>query len=30
MIDVQPEKLKFGLLNFYQDVDGYDGDPPTP
>jgi DNA excision repair protein ERCC-2 len=30
MVDVQPEKLKFGLLNFYQDVDGYDGDPPTP
>jgi DNA excision repair protein ERCC-2 len=30
MIDVDPEKLKFGLLNFYQDVDGYDGDPPTP
>ncbi|MFC7133150.1 ATP-dependent DNA helicase [Salinibaculum sp. GCM10025337] len=30
MIDVQPEKLKFGLLNFYQDVDAYDGDPPTP
>jgi DNA excision repair protein ERCC-2 len=30
MIDVDPEKLKFGLLNFYNDVDGYDGDPPTP
>jgi DNA excision repair protein ERCC-2 len=30
MIDVQPEKLKFGLLNFYQDMGGYDGDPPTP
>ncbi|MEF8785888.1 MAG: ATP-dependent DNA helicase [Haloarculaceae archaeon] len=30
MVDVQPEKLKFGLLNFYQDVDAYDGDPPTP
>jgi DNA excision repair protein ERCC-2 len=30
MVDVDPEKLKFGLLNFYQDVDGYDGDPPTP
>jgi DNA excision repair protein ERCC-2 len=30
MIDVDPEKLKFGLLNFYQDVDGYDGDPPAP
>jgi DNA excision repair protein ERCC-2 len=30
MVDVAPEKLKFGLLNFFQDVDGYDGDPPTP
>jgi DNA excision repair protein ERCC-2 len=30
MIDVDPEKLKFGLLNFYGDVDAYDGDPPTP
>ena len=30
MIDVAPEKLKFGLLNFYRDVDGYDGDPPAP
>ena len=30
MIDVDPDKLKFGLLNFYQDIDAYDGDPPTP
>jgi len=30
MIDVDPGKLRFGLLNFYQDVDAYDGDPPTP
>jgi DNA excision repair protein ERCC-2 len=30
MIDVDPGKLKFGLLNFYQDIDAYDGDPPTP
>jgi DNA excision repair protein ERCC-2 len=30
MIDVEPEKLKFGLLNFYADMDAYDGDPPTP
>jgi DNA excision repair protein ERCC-2 len=30
MIDVDPEKLKFGLLNFYQDRDAYDGDPPRP
>jgi len=28
MIDVDPEKLQFGLLNFYRDVDAYDGDPP--
>ena len=30
MIDVDPEKLKFGLLNFFGDMDAYDGDPPTP
>jgi len=30
MLDVDPEKLKFGLLNFYRDLDAYDGDPPTP
>ena len=30
MIDVDPEKLKFGLLNFYNDVDAYEGDPPAP
>ncbi|WP_436931767.1 ATP-dependent DNA helicase [Halosimplex halobium] len=30
MVDVEPEKLKFALLNFYQDVDGYDGEPPRP
>ena len=30
MVDIAPEKLKFALLNFYQDVDGYDGDPPRP
>ncbi|QSG08306.1 ATP-dependent DNA helicase [Halapricum desulfuricans] len=30
MIDVEPEKLKFGLLNFYNDLDAYDGDPPKP
>ena len=30
MIDVDPEKLKFGLLNFYQDMDAYDGEPPQP
>jgi DNA excision repair protein ERCC-2 len=30
MIDVDPGKLKFGLLNFYTGVDAYGGDPPTP
>ena len=30
MVDVLPEKLKFGLLNFYRDRGAYDGDPPTP
>ncbi|WP_135665283.1 ATP-dependent DNA helicase [Halorhabdus rudnickae] len=30
MIDVDPEKLKFGLLNFYRDLDAYDGEPPAP
>jgi len=30
MLDVDPGKLKFGLLNFYRDLDAYDGDPPTP
>jgi DNA excision repair protein ERCC-2 len=30
MIDVDPEKLQFGLLNFYRDLGAYEGDPPTP
>ena len=30
VIDVDPGKLKFGLLNFYSDLDAYDGDPPAP
>jgi len=29
-IDVAPEKLPFAMLNFYADMDAYDGDPPTP
>jgi DNA excision repair protein ERCC-2 len=28
--DVEPEKLKFALLNFYSDMDAYEGPPPTP
>ncbi len=30
LIDVEPEKLQFALLNFYGDRDAYDGDPPRP
>jgi DNA excision repair protein ERCC-2 len=30
LIDMNPEKLKFGMLNFYGDLDAYDGAPPRP
>ncbi|WP_272904625.1 ATP-dependent DNA helicase [Halobacterium rubrum] len=30
MVDVDPEKLRFSLLNFYGDMEAYDGDPPSP
>ncbi|MFB6132923.1 MAG: ATP-dependent DNA helicase [Halanaeroarchaeum sp.] len=30
IVDVQPPKLKFAMRNFYQDMDAYDGEPPTP
>jgi DNA excision repair protein ERCC-2 len=30
MIDIGPDKLKFAMLNFYQDTGGYDGPPPAP
>ena len=30
LIDMNPEKLKFGILNFYGDMDAYSGDPPQP
>ncbi|SNR44576.1 ATP-dependent DNA helicase [Halorubrum vacuolatum] len=30
LIDVDPDKLKFAMLNFYGDHDAYDGPPPTP
>ena len=30
IIDIDPEKLKFAMLNFYTDFDAYDGAPPTP
>jgi len=30
LVDINPEKLKFAMLNFYQDHDAYDGEPPQP
>ena len=30
MIDVGPGKLRYAMLNFYADVDAWDGDPPEP
>ncbi len=30
LIDIDPEKLKFAMLNFYTDHDAYAGEPPTP
>ncbi|ELY46694.1 ATP-dependent DNA helicase [Natronorubrum sulfidifaciens] len=30
LLDIDPEKLKFAMLNFYGDHDAYDGDPPAP
>jgi len=30
LLDIDPEKLKFAMLNFYGDHDAYNGDPPTP
>ncbi|MFA9516485.1 ATP-dependent DNA helicase [Halopenitus sp. H-Gu1] len=30
LIDVAPEKVKFGMLNFYSDHDAYEGSPPEP
>ena len=30
LVDIAPQKLKFAMLNFYQDHDAYDGEPPTP
>ncbi len=30
LIDIDSEKLKFAMLNFYADHDAYDGDPPAP
>jgi len=30
MVDVDPEKLRYALLNFFASHDGYDGAPPEP
>jgi DNA excision repair protein ERCC-2 len=30
MVDVDPEKLKFAMLNFFSDYDAYDGSSPAP
>ena len=30
LIDVAPEKVKYAMLNFFADRDGYDGTPPEP
>jgi DNA excision repair protein ERCC-2 len=30
LIDVEPDRLKFALLNFYSEHDAWDGSPPAP
>ncbi|WP_458208524.1 ATP-dependent DNA helicase [Haladaptatus sp. NG-SE-30] len=30
MIDIEPEKLKFAMLNFFTDKEAWDGNPPSP
>ncbi|WP_207586360.1 helicase C-terminal domain-containing protein [Halomontanus rarus] len=30
LIDIDPEKLKFAMLNFFGDHDAYEGEPPAP
>jgi DNA excision repair protein ERCC-2 len=30
LVDVAPDKLKFAMLNFYRELDAYDGAPPEP
>ena len=30
IIDIQPEKLRFAMLNFYSDMDAWPAEPPTP
>jgi DNA excision repair protein ERCC-2 len=29
-IDVRPDKLKYAMLNFYSDMDAWEGEPPQP
>jgi DNA excision repair protein ERCC-2 len=30
LLDIDPSKLKFSMLNFYGDHDAYEGEPPAP
>ena len=30
LVEIEPAKLKFAMLNFYQDMDAWDGPPPEP
>ncbi|PSQ05937.1 helicase [Halobacteriales archaeon QS_6_71_20] len=30
LVDIDPEKLRFAMLNFFSDRDAYDGAPPEP
>ncbi|MCU4925824.1 ATP-dependent DNA helicase [Halobacteria archaeon AArc-dxtr1] len=30
LLDLDPEKLKFAMRNFYADLDAYEGEPPAP
>ena len=30
LLDIAPEKLRFAALNFFSDMDAYDGEPPRP
>ena len=30
IVDMEPGKVKFGMLNFFGDLDAYDGSPPKP
>jgi DNA excision repair protein ERCC-2 len=30
LVDVDPERLRVSMLNFYTDLDAYDGSPPQP